>query len=64
LHFFLHVGEEAKPRWEIISFYFMVVVLFIVVLGTLWIMFDLNTRVMSGMDDSMTMKPAQEMKHD
>jgi cytochrome o ubiquinol oxidase operon protein cyoD len=46
LLFFLHVGQEAKPRWETLIFYFMLLVLFIVVIGSLWIMFDLNHRVM------------------
>jgi cytochrome o ubiquinol oxidase subunit IV len=44
--FFLHVGEEAKPRWETMVFLFMVLVLLIIVGGTLWIMTDLNRRVM------------------
>ena len=49
LLFFLHVGQEAKPRWETLVFYFMVLVLVIIVIGSLWIMFDLNNRVMVGM---------------
>ncbi|MFC2049483.1 cytochrome o ubiquinol/quinol oxidase subunit IV [Chlamydiota bacterium] len=44
--FFLHVGEEAKPRWETLVFLFMLLVLLIVVVGTLWIMSDLNHRLM------------------
>lgn len=47
LLFFLHLGQEAKPRWETFGFCFMVLVLAIVVVGSLWIMHDLNTRVMS-----------------
>lgn len=50
LRFFLHVGKEAKPRWELFIFYFMALVLLIIVLGSLWIMYDLNTRVMSNME--------------
>lgn len=49
LLFFLHVGQEAKPRWETVVFFFMVLVLLIVALGSLWIMHDLNDRVMSNM---------------
>jgi cytochrome o ubiquinol oxidase subunit IV len=49
LIFFLHLGQEAKPRWETLSFYFMLLILFIVVGGTLWIIYDLNVRVMSPM---------------
>ena len=47
LLFFLHVGQEAKPRWETLVFYFMVMVLIIISIGSLWIMYDLNDRVMS-----------------
>lgn len=47
LLFFLHVGQEAKPRWETVVFYFMVVILFIIAAGSLWIMNDLNDRVMT-----------------
>jgi len=44
---FLHLGQEAKPRWESVIFWFMVLVLLIIVLGSLWIMSDLNDRVMN-----------------
>lgn len=46
LAFFLHVGHEAKPRWGTLVFYFMVLILLIIALGSLWIMSDLNDRVM------------------
>jgi cytochrome o ubiquinol oxidase subunit IV len=49
LLFFLHLGQEAKPRWETVVFYFMILVLLIVAIGTLWIIYDLNNRVMPGM---------------
>lgn len=49
LIFFLHVGQEAKPRWETIAFAFTVMVLLIIVVGSLWIMYDLDNRVMAGM---------------
>lgn len=44
---FLHVGQEAKPRWETMVFLFMLLVLCIIAGGTLWIMYNLNWRVMS-----------------
>lgn len=52
LLFFLHLGQEEKPRWETVTFFFMVLVLLIVVLGSLWIMADLDARVMSNMNMS------------
>lgn len=52
LVFFLHLGQEAKPRWETLLFYFMLLLLTIIVLGTFWIMFDLDERVMSFMTNA------------
>jgi cytochrome o ubiquinol oxidase operon protein cyoD len=49
LLFFMHFGKEVKPRWMTLIFWFMVMVLLIVVLGTLWIMTDLDHRVMPEM---------------
>lgn len=46
LFFFLHLGKEAFPRWESAVFYFMLFILVITVIGTLWIIFDLNDRMM------------------
>jgi cytochrome o ubiquinol oxidase operon protein cyoD len=50
LLFFLHVGQEAKPRWETISFCFMVMCLLIIVIGSLWVLNDLKARVMPEMN--------------
>jgi cytochrome o ubiquinol oxidase operon protein cyoD len=47
LQFFIHLGNESKPRWNKLMFIFMVIVVFIVVAGTLWIMNNLNYHVMS-----------------
>lgn len=50
LRFFLHMGQEAKPRWETIVFYFMFTILLIIAGGSLWIMHNLETRTMSSME--------------
>lgn len=50
LLFFLHMGTESKPRWNLLLFLFMVLVLAIIVIGSLWIMYNLNTNVMPQMD--------------
>lgn len=49
LIFFLHLGDESKPYWNLISFLFMVMVVLIIVLGSIWIIFDLDSRMMRGM---------------
>lgn len=46
LLFFLHLDRESKPRWSLLVFGFMTLVLAIVVIGSLWIMNNLNYRVM------------------
>ena len=42
LVFFLHLGRETKPRWNLMAFLFMLLVVFIVVVGSLWIMKNLD----------------------
>lgn len=42
LYFFLHLGEEAKPRWNLQALCFALVVVAILVGGTLWIMHNLS----------------------
>lgn len=50
LIFFLHLGKESRPRWNMLVFLFMLLVVAIIVLGSLWIMYNLNDRVMSPME--------------
>lgn len=47
LFLFLHLGEEKRPRWNLYTFLFMSLVVIIVVVGSLWIMANLNYRMMS-----------------
>ena len=47
LVFFLHFGRESKPRWNVLAFCLMLIFLFIVVIGSLWIMHNLNYRMLS-----------------
>ena len=47
LFFFLHLGKELKPRWNIGVFLFMVMVTVILVIGSIWIMYHLNYNLMS-----------------
>ncbi len=42
LRLFLHLGQEAKPRWNLLAFAFMGLVVAILVLGSLWIMNNLD----------------------
>lgn len=42
MYFFLHLGRETKPRWKLLVLFFMILVVFIVVAGSIWIMYNLN----------------------
>lgn len=46
LVYFLHLNEEQRPRYRVISFVFMFAMLLIVVVGTLWIMHHLDYNMM------------------
>lgn len=49
LLFFLHLGQEPKPYWNCQLFLFMLTILIILVIGSLWIMENLKYNVMSNM---------------
>ncbi|MEO5950043.1 MAG: cytochrome o ubiquinol oxidase subunit IV [Candidatus Saccharimonadales bacterium] len=53
LVFFLHFGHEKRPRWNMLAFCFMGIMLFVVVAGSIWIMYNLNYNM-------MTMTPDQK----
>jgi cytochrome o ubiquinol oxidase subunit IV len=45
LFFFLHIGKETKPRWKLLVLGFMILIVLILVIGSLWIMHNLNYRM-------------------
>ncbi len=55
LIFFLHLGREKKPRWNLAAFFFMLIVLVIIVAGSVWIMYSLNY--------NMNMSPSEMDKY-
>lgn len=42
LIFFLHLLEEKQPKWRMVSFIAMGLILAIIVIGSIWIMYHLN----------------------
>lgn len=42
LDYFLHLGKESKPRWNLMMFILAGFIILIIVVGTLWIMENLN----------------------
>jgi cytochrome o ubiquinol oxidase subunit IV len=43
---FLHLDKEEGPRWNFFMFFCMISILFVIVVGTLWIMANLRYNVM------------------
>ena len=43
---FLHLGKEEKPRWNLMVFLFMLLVVVVLVFGSIWIMNNLNYQLM------------------
>ncbi len=46
LFLYLDLGKEGKPHWNLTAFLFMMLVTFLVVVGTIWIMYHLNYNLM------------------
>jgi cytochrome o ubiquinol oxidase operon protein cyoD len=46
---FLHVNTRAEGGWTLIAYVFTAVLLVIVIAGSVWIMYHLNTNMMPGM---------------
>ncbi len=42
---FLHIGREAKPRWNLMAFLFMALMFGVIAIGSLWIMHNMNYRM-------------------
>jgi cytochrome o ubiquinol oxidase operon protein cyoD len=43
--FFLHIGSETKPRWRRLMLVLMIFFALVVVMGSIWIMYNLNYRM-------------------
>src|SRR5262249_52933010 len=43
--FFLHIGDERRPRWKLGVLCFMLGIILILVLGSIWIMNNLDYRM-------------------
>ena len=47
LVFFLHMGQESKPRWNLTAFVFALFAVLVFIFGSLWIMYNLNYNMMA-----------------
>jgi cytochrome o ubiquinol oxidase operon protein cyoD len=46
LFFFLHLKDTSKPRWNLLTLLFTIMVVFIVIFGSIWIMNNLMYNLM------------------
>jgi cytochrome o ubiquinol oxidase subunit IV len=46
LHYFLHLDSSSEERWNILALLFTMLIMTIFVVGTLWVMYTLNSRMM------------------
>ncbi len=46
LHYFLHLDTSSSSRWNLLALVLTVLIMFLFVGGTLWIMSNLNYRMM------------------
>jgi len=46
LFFFLHMGQEKKPRWNMYIFIAFISLILMIVIASLWIMYHLNYNMM------------------
>ncbi len=46
LHYFLHLDSSSESHWNFLAFVFTVLIMALFVGGTLWIMYNLNNRMM------------------
>ncbi len=59
---FLHLGTEAKPRWKTQSFLFAFLMALVIVVGSIWIMINLNYNMRMTPEQMKTYMQAQNKK--
>ncbi len=55
LIFFLHLGREAKPRWNLIMLISTFGIVLLIVVGSIWIMDHLNYNMMPSLQLDKTL---------
>jgi cytochrome o ubiquinol oxidase operon protein cyoD len=46
LYYFLHLSTSTDQRWNLVAIVFSAVIILIVVVGSIWIMWNLNYNMM------------------
>ena len=53
LVFFLHLGQESRPRWQLWILLSMIAIFILVVFGSILVMYDLNSRMMPSHEEML-----------
>lgn len=53
LFFFLHLRDESRPRWQLWSLVSMLMIFIVIIFGSIWVMHDLNDRMMPTHDEML-----------
>jgi len=56
VRFFLHLNSESPPKWNLKAFLFMILIVLILVVGSLWIMYNLDYNMMPSDVDTYLLK--------
>lgn len=56
LVFFLHLDKESRPRWNFMAFLLALMFIFILVAGSIWIMYHLNYSMTPHQQDQYLIK--------
>jgi cytochrome o ubiquinol oxidase operon protein cyoD len=51
--YFLHMNSKVEGGWSMLALIFTVVVVVIMLAGSIWVMYHMNTNMMPGMNESM-----------
>lgn len=55
--YFLHMNSNAEEGWTLLSTVFTIVIVMIMLAGSLWVMFHLNTNMMPQMGHELQVMP-------
>jgi len=58
--YFLHMNPKSEGGWNLFALIFTAVLLVIVLIGTLWVMHNMNTNMMPGTHDMHQMQEAAQ----
>jgi cytochrome o ubiquinol oxidase subunit IV len=53
--YFLHMNSKSEQGWTLMALIFTIIIVVIALIGSLWVMYNMNLHMMPGMDPSAGM---------